>query len=524
MALAPLALPAAGPAAASSPLAAPVVQVTPLALPPAPATAEAAPPPAITPAAFTALDDVPLAERPRVVVRGGQHAAFERIVFDWPAPVTYRLVREGSRVAIAFDRPARFALDGLIGDVETLIFAAAASPDGRQLQLEIAAGAELRSFAYGQQIVLDVLRPSRQLAAVTRDAPTALPAAAPARAPSPPVKQADAATSPAITAVAAATAEPGRPAEDAFEVDDATIDRALERTLVDIGALLLAPGQIEVAPSFAYTRQVSSNPAVLALFAPTQPTPLPIAVVQGETRRNEFTANLPVRLGLPFDSQLELSLPYRLVDQTFVASSAQTPARAASQSGHGVGDLRVSLAKGLWHEDGGLMPDLIGRVSWDSDFGNDSDNGVGLGGGFTELGGSLTALKRQDPLAFFATASYETTLEKDQIDPGDEVGVSLGTALAASPDTSLRLGLDQRFVRKTKLAGQAIDGSEQVAASLNLGASSVLGRGVLLNAAVDVGLTDDAPDYAVSLSLPIRLERLSRWLTRPAAPPGADGQ
>jgi hypothetical protein len=39
---------------------------------------------------------------------------------------------------------------------------------------------------------------------------------------------------------------------------------------------------------------------------------------------------------------------------------------------------------------------------------------------------------------------------------------------------------------------------------LTFGASAILGRNMLVDAAVGVGLTDDSPDYSVSLSLPIR--------------------
>ena len=57
-------------------------------------------------------------------------------------------------------------------------------------------------------------------------------------------------------------------------------------------------------------------------------------------------------------------------------------------------------------------PDLIGRVTWDTDSGETSDDGF-FGRGFNELQGSLTMTKRQDPLVFIGSASYGTTFEKD---------------------------------------------------------------------------------------------------------------
>jgi hypothetical protein len=76
--------------------------------------------------------------------------------------------------------------------------------------------------------------------------------------------------------------------------------------------------------------------------------------------------------------------------------------------------------------------------------------------------------------------------------------------LAASPGTSLRLALDQTFVDGSKVDGEGINGSDSVIGTATLGASVVLGRGVLLDVAADIGLTDDAPDYAARASLPIR--------------------
>jgi hypothetical protein len=64
--------------------------------------------------------------------------------------------------------------------------------------------------------------------------------------------------------------------------------------------------------------------------------------------------------------------------------------------------------------------------------------------------------------------------------------------------------LNQSFIDEFKVDGQKIDGSDQVQSILSFGASAILGRNVLLDGAVGVGLTDDSPDYTVSISLPIR--------------------
>ena len=140
-----------------------------------------------------------------------------------------------------------------------------------------------------------------------------------------------------------------------------------------------------------------------------------------------------------------------------------------------------------------------------------SDDGFSLGGGFNELQGSLTMTKRQDPLVFIGSASYGTTFEKDDIKPGDQLGFSVGAVLAASPETSLRVVLNQTFVNELKLDGRAISGSDQVFGTLNFGASSIIGRGKFLDLTAGIGLTDEAPDYSVGLSFAIRFDVPTRF-------------
>ena len=294
------------------------------------------------------------------------------------------------------------------------------------------------------------------------------------------------------SAGANAGAQPGQ-----FEVVEEEIDRALERTLVQTGVLLLPPGQAEAEPFFSYTRREADAPA-LALIdgAP--------AGAEIEVRRNEFVSGQTLRFGLPYDTQVEFEMPNRLVEQSTVTKVDFGERHETDHVGYGMGDLSIGVAKTLVRENGNWWPDLIGRVTWDTATGKTSSNDVALGGGFNELRGSLSAVKRQDPLAFIGGLSYEKTFENNNVEPGDALGFTIGTVLAASPGTSLRLALDQRFIDASKVDGESINGSDSVVGVATLGASVVLGRGILLDVAADIGLTDDAPDYAARASVPIR--------------------
>jgi len=301
-----------------------------------------------------------------------------------------------------------------------------------------------------------------------------------------------------VAAPAAETdvAEKVKPAPGTVVVEEADAERALERSLTREGALLLPSGVLEIEPGFTYARREDATPSFVSSGG---------MVFAGETERNtnSLTADLALRLGLPWDSQLEVGFPYRWREVETVTSVGFAPVATSTDSGAGPGDVRVGLAKTLFRE-GLWRPDLVGRVTWNSGSGEESDNGVSLGGGFQELRGSLSAIKRQDPIAFVGGLSYQHSFEQGQVQPGPTYSASFGSFIALSPETSLRLLLSGAYQDETELSGSEIVGSDRVVGSFVVGGSTLLAPGTLLNLSAGIGLTDDADDFSITLSLPIR--------------------
>lgn len=337
---------------------------------------------------------------------------------------------------------------------------------------------------------------------VAPSAPTAGPATASAPAPEETTRAAQApVTPPPAPDSPEGEARPPRGAAVAgqFEVDPDAAERALERTLVAEGVVLLPFGKIEVEPSFTYTRRDELTQLLVALS-----TGEVVTGGQDRIERNELTPSTTFRVGLPFDSQLNLTIPYNIVDQQRVRTLGE--ARQVNDGwGSGLGDVSVGLAKTLVRERG-WRPDVVGSVTWDSATGQRNDNGVPLEGGYNDLRGSLVASKRLDPLAFIASASYQRSFESHHVRPGNEIGFGLGTVLAASPETSLFVNFNQTFSNDVKVRGRVVNGTDQVQATIGTGVSVILGRGVLLTLSGGAGLTDDSPDYFVGISLPIRFD------------------
>jgi hypothetical protein len=297
-----------------------------------------------------------------------------------------------------------------------------------------------------------------------------------------------------------ATLEPNRKRDDPrlsapgqFEVDEESAQRALERTLVQTGALLLQAGQVDLETRLNFARNQQSIPI---FFPPIEPN-----FLSTEERRDSILSlNLQMRIGLPFESQLELGIPYQYLDRSTVTRVGYQIASQTSDSHASAGDVTLAIAKTLWHEKG-RHPDLIARFRWDTDTGgNGNPEALKAGSGYNEYTTSLTVTKRQDPLIFTGNLSYQYTEKERGVQPGKTIGLSIGTVLAASPETSLRLVLNQSFVSETKANQQKIFGSDHVIGSLLIGASSVLDNRNFLNVSVDIGLSDEASDYSLNIA------------------------
>jgi hypothetical protein len=290
-----------------------------------------------------------------------------------------------------------------------------------------------------------------------------------------------------------ASASPG-----SFEIDEDAAQRALERTLVQTGALLLPFGQAEIQPFATYTRREDDAPLLIR-------SPIGPVTANQRIRRDEIDAGANILVGLPFESQLEVRVPGRFINEDATFSAPGLFPSNMKESASTFGDVSVGLAKTLMHETDWL-PDVIGRITWDSATGSIQDNNILTGIGFNDFIGSLTFLKRQDPLAFTGRVAYKTSLKAEGIEPGDQVEFAVNAILAASPQTSLNIGLQQAFLQETKLNNIKIPGSDGVVSAFTAGASSTIGRNLFFSVLGGVGLTEESPDYFLNLTIPIRFD------------------
>jgi hypothetical protein len=292
-------------------------------------------------------------------------------------------------------------------------------------------------------------------------------------------------TSPAVALAPAAGFPPSLAAAAAprqFEVSPETAERALERTLVATGNLLVPTGFAEIQPLFSYARREMLSQVLFNI------------------NRNELSPELEARFGLPWESQVEVALPWNFDEQQVTDSSFAPPQGVSDRWGNAVGDLTVDVAKTFVHESG-WIPSLLGRIAWEIPTGPLTANEVPLTtSGANKLAFAVTALKRQDPLVFIATGGYTKAFEANNVNPGNQFNFTTGAFLATSPETSLRAVLTQNFVQDVTINGITVPGSNTVQPIMNFGASTILGRGILVDLQVGLGLTNAAPKYQVILS------------------------
>jgi len=283
-----------------------------------------------------------------------------------------------------------------------------------------------------------------------------------------------------------------------FLVDPEAAEQAIERALVQTGSVLLPPRAIEVVPFFTFQRNENEIAGVPVLVNGQ----LSGSIITLES--NQFSGGVAARAGLPWAGQLQISVPLTYTDRDQEHRVLGATIGSDSSNLSGLGDVQLSYTQQFRGDSGGL-PSLLGTVTYDNNTGDtDEDDGMFLGSGFQEIGVQLTATQRQDPLVFSSRLGYEVALEDDNVKPGDELSFGVDVFLAVNPETSLQFGLSLAYSDDAEIDGEQLPGSDQFAASLDLGIATILRRNTLLDTTVSIGLTEDATDFGVGVSLPIR--------------------
>ena len=321
-------------------------------------------------------------------------------------------------------------------------------------------------------------------------APSAAQVPQAAAVPAPPAAAAAPSGAVASVPAPAAPAPTGAPQEE-------ELGRALERTLLREGGILLAPGSFELDPRFEYEYNgVRGLGIVQAAAGP--------AVVERSRDVHRFSSTIGLRAGLSQFTQVEARLPFVATEDATTASAAGLRQRDRAR---GVGDAEFQVTHQLAQDRVGT-PALLASLNVRLPTGQYDPGEPSTGSGFATVQAALTAVKRQDPLVFVGGLSLSASRAESyggaRLRPGPALGIRAGTLLAVSPEASLRTGVELSRQGRTSLNGSRVGGTSSTSGVLELGFSTLLSKRSLLDFTLGVGITPDAPDFRLSVALPVR--------------------
>ena len=206
------------------------------------------------------------------------------------------------------------------------------------------------------------------------------------------------------------------------------------------------------------------------------------------------SAALDARVGLPWGTMPGIGAPY------FIEADRE----AGDNSG--IGDISPRAWKKLLLQ-GDATPSLIGSLSDNAPTG-DAAGPAPRGSEFHRFRINLNASKSIDPMVLYGSIFYNNVFSKSingvEIQPEDSIGASGGASLAITPDITGNLGMSFSFVDKLEVEGINLRGSERTVGFLTLGTGFLIGKQHSPSFPTNIGITDDAPNLTLGVSLPYR--------------------
>ncbi|GEA62604.1 transporter [Vibrio comitans] len=291
--------------------------------------------------------------------------------------------------------------------------------------------------------------------------------------------------------------------------------------VIDKPGVLSPKGTWSLEGSLSFTQNSSNRVSVVGY------TVLPTLIVgRIEVSDADFvttTFGLTARLGLTNATEFELRLPYVYRNDQVVVRPIQDGSPdviSRSNSGGAMGDLEIGLRHQFNFDStpywiGGLrLKTKTGRSPYEIDIDETTNTleDVSTGSGFWSIEPSLTMLYPTDPAVLFANIGYIYNIkdkvevggsEEQEIDLGDTISIGGGMGFAVNPDLSFSIGVNHRTILKSKINGQEPDDAKLLHLdSLTFGVNLRMNPRSSLNISAQAGLTEDTPDFQLSVRVP----------------------
>ena len=148
---------------------------------------------------------------------------------------------------------------------------------------------------------------------------------------------------------------------------------------------------------------------------------------------------------------------------------------------------------------------------------------LSTGSGYYTIAGGASMSKVLDPVVLFgsASASYNTPQDNlnqvrgarllTEVEPGFGLSGSMGFAYSLSYDISLSASAQISYSDETTLTfstGEQAVAQDQMTGFLSFSLGTRVSDTTIINTSLGIGLTEDAPDFSLGLSLPINISGL----------------
>ncbi|NWN91505.1 transporter [Marinobacter adhaerens] len=153
----------------------------------------------------------------------------------------------------------------------------------------------------------------------------------------------------------------------------------------------------------------------------------------------------------------------------------------------------------------------------------DINEQLSTGSGYYSLGGGASLSKVLDPVVIFGSVSATYNMPVDdlqqvrgarlleEVEPGFGLSGSAGFAYSLSYDISLSISAQVSYSDETILTfsnGDQAMAQDQMSGFLSMSLGTRVSDTTIVNTSVGIGLTEDAPDFSLGVSLPIKFSGL----------------
>jgi len=307
------------------------------------------------------------------------------------------------------------------------------------------------------------------------------------------------------------------PAGDVAPAEEVATDRRDQRRysaerviLEEQRGVLLPAGQLVVQPGFQYTN-VGRNLIDVSGFFPI-PGLIFGRIETAAIERDFYTTSLDLRYGLHRRAELEVNVPYSYRSDRSETDIGGSNERVVSVRDDGIGDVTFGANAQLFYQRK-WWPDtvlnLLVRAPTGADPFDIEGDELAFGTGTWGINGGFTMVRSLDPAVLYGSIRYLWDLEHEthglDVDLGDGIEYTAGLAFSLNERLAFTTSLQHTILGRAKIDGDKINGSDLNAARLFLGGSYRMTETATANLSLGIGLTDDAPDFSIELTMPLRL-------------------